>query len=172
MGRVRISQGNGDFKPLPEGTYDFIIDSIEEGTSGKGNPQLKVTMLVKDGPHDGKKLLHWYSLTPQSLWAVYNLVEALDIEMTDTGEEDEHGKPIYDFDTSDLIGCIVTYVVGQREYNKKVNNTFSDPSLSTLDPYHPSNRKAEAQTEEKPEEKPAPAAKPPAARRRRPTVSA
>jgi hypothetical protein len=171
---VRISQGSGDFTPLPEGTYDFIIDQIEEGTNSKNNPQLKVTMLVKGGAHDGKKLLNWYSLLPQSLWAVYNLVEALGVEMSETGEEDKEGKPIYDFDTDDLIGCIVTYIVGQRTWNDKVNNTFSDPVLSKLDPYHPDNAQAgqEAAPAPEPKPEPTPAAKPPAARRRRPTASA
>lgn len=179
MGRVRLQKSTGgSYQPLPEGTYDFKILDVEQGVSRNQNPQLRVGMEVLDGAQQGKTISVWYSLLPQSLWNLYNLTEALAIEMDETGDVDDKGEPIYDFDDEILIGCCVQFSVGLREYNGKKNNTFNDAALSTLDPQYSKlvqgTAQATAAPEPEPEQKPepepaqaAPKAAVPSARRRR-----
>lgn len=133
MARIRISQGSGEWKPLPEGMYDFRILELKMGESAKKNPQLQVSMVVLGGEYDDKKANTFYSLLPQALWNLYALTDALGIERTETGELDSSGKPIYEFEADDLVGCCVRFNVGQREYQGKVNNTFNNPQVSPHD---------------------------------------
>jgi hypothetical protein len=135
MARIRISQGSGEWQPLPEGTYDFKITEVEQAVNKKGNAQLKLKLECASPSHSGKTATVFYSLLPQALWRLYELVDALDIERTDTGEVDKEGNPIYEIDDDLLPGCYVRYVVTQREYEGKKQNDFSKPALSPLDPY-------------------------------------
>lgn len=135
MARIRISQGSGEWQPLPEGTYDFKITEVEQAVNKKQNAQLKLKLECASPSHSGKTATVFYSLLPQALWRLYELVDALDIERTDTGEKDKDGKPIYEIDDDLLPGCYVRYVVTQREYEGKKQNDFSKPTLSPLDPY-------------------------------------
>ncbi|MCA9643775.1 MAG: DUF669 domain-containing protein [Myxococcales bacterium] len=138
MSKIRISQGTGEWKPLPEGQYDFKITNVETTTSGGGNPQLKLHMEVVGGEYDGKKSTYFLSLLQQSLWVLYNITDALQIERTETGEVDEAGQPVYEFEADDMVGAYVRFNVGIREYNGKKNNTFNDPQLSPKDPMYAS----------------------------------
>ena len=128
MARIAYSQGDkSSFKVLPNGTYEFRITDVEQGVSSNGNPQIKVKFEVVDGPYRGDTVTAWYSLVPKALWKVLQLVEALGIETEGTGEVDDKGEEIMAFDTDDLIGCLVSFDVGQREYNGRKSNEFNDP---------------------------------------------
>lgn len=164
MARIRIVEGSGQqWTPFPEGTYDFKITAVEQGTSTKGNPQLKVSLECASQSHSGKNATTWYSLLKQSLWKLNELVDALGIERTDTGEVDENDKPIYEFDEDDLVGAFVRYQVSQRTYEGKTQNNFDSPELSPLDPlYAQTQAKAKAEPEPKPAAKPEPAPAAPA----------
>lgn len=136
MARIPYSKGENTFKPLPESTYDVQLDSAEQTTSKGGNPQLTVKGQIVDGEYAGKKVTIWYSLLPQSTWKLDALFEALGIPAQETGELDENGKPICDFDTDDLAGRVVRYVCTQRTYDGKVNNSWDKEAISPLDPHY------------------------------------
>lgn len=136
MARIPYSAGDGGntYQPLPQGTYDFRINEVVQGTSRNGNQQLQLKMEIIDGPYTGKKVSNWYSLLPQSTWKLDALLEALGIEREDTGQVDANGKPIRVFDDEWLIGRCIQYDVKQREYNGKTNNDFQNERQSSLDP--------------------------------------
>jgi hypothetical protein len=125
--------GGGGWQPLPEGTYDLRINSVEQKTSSKGNPQIQLVCEVMDGPYAGKRATVWYSLVPSSTWKVERLITALGIIRQPTGEFDAAGTENLAFDPDHLIGRVVRYNVKQREYQGKVNNDFADESRSPLD---------------------------------------
>lgn len=160
MARIRISQGSGEWQPLPEGTYDFKITEVEQAVNKKGNAQLKLKLECASPSHSGKTATVFYSLLPQALWRLYELVDALDIERTDTGEVDKEGNPIYEIDDDLLPGCYVRYVVTQREYEGKKQNDFSKPELSPLDPYMKQKAAPAAAAPQPAAQAPAPAAAP------------
>lgn len=129
--RGKNPEDGGGWKPLPSGSYDIQLDSIEETTSRRGNQQLKVAGHVVDGPHDQKKVTIWYALTESALWKLQNLAEAagVDYEVAELDDTDpETGKPFVemDLDTDDLVGCIVTYDVTEYKHEGKDQNRFEN----------------------------------------------
>lgn len=135
MAMINYTKGNegGGWVPLPEGTYDVKILEVKQGTSKSGNPQLSVKGEVMDGPHAGKTVTIWYSLTPQSTWKLDALLDALQIPRVETGEYHADGQPIMGFDDDALLNRCVRYDVKQREYQGKVNNDFAKERPSPFD---------------------------------------
>lgn len=133
MGRIKIqaSQSRMEWVPLPRGTYDLQVDSVEEKPSQSGNaPQLVFKMSVIDGPSAGKKATHFQSLSEKSGGFIRELVEAAGIEHeaveSDTINE-EDGKPflIIDFESDDFIGRTFRADAIISEYNGKESNKFN-----------------------------------------------
>ena len=91
------SEDKGTFTPLPEGTYDLQIMVVEQGTSQKGNPQLKISCEVASGEKEGRKVTLWYSLVKNSAWKLKRLLVATGAPF----EENDAGK--LRFDTDDLV---------------------------------------------------------------------
>lgn len=54
------------FKPLPEGTYEFIITETEGKVSKSGNPMIKVNAKVTSGPEAGKSIKEFYVIRAAS----------------------------------------------------------------------------------------------------------
>jgi len=119
MPKIQVTgkQSEG-WQPLPSGSCDFMIDKVEEGTSKAGNPQLKVSVHVMDGPHADKKATIWYSLLEQAVWKIAGLLEATGVgevvELMDQIDPDT-GKPkiSVDFDSDDLVGMAFCCDVSQ-----------------------------------------------------------
>ncbi len=129
--RGKNPEDGGGWVPLPAGTYNIQLDTIEQDISKNGNSQLKIAAHVVDGPHDLKKVTLWYVLVENSLWKLQNLCDAADVdyEIGDLDDTDpETGKPLieFDFDTDDLEGCIVTFDVTERQYDGKAQNRFEN----------------------------------------------
>lgn len=69
--------GGGGGPILPVGMYTFDISAAEQGTSKKQQPVAKVTFKVADeGEHFGVELSKSYSLQPQALGRIKNLMIA------------------------------------------------------------------------------------------------
>jgi hypothetical protein len=57
-----MSDAKDALKPLPEGTYNFVITETEGKTSKTGNPMVVVKAKVADGPEAGKAIKQFYVL--------------------------------------------------------------------------------------------------------------
>lgn len=57
-----IEEAGDAFNPLPEGEYAFIITDAEGKVSSSGNPMVRVSAKVTDGPHAGKAIKDFYVL--------------------------------------------------------------------------------------------------------------
>ncbi|TWT37014.1 hypothetical protein KOR34_19600 [Posidoniimonas corsicana] len=57
----------GDFDPLPAGWYICRIESGELDASNRGTPGYKLTFVVLEGEHEGRKLWQDLWLTPAAL---------------------------------------------------------------------------------------------------------
>ncbi len=127
----KSEDSEGGWEPLPDGTYNLIIDAVEEKMSTKGNRQLMVTAHVSEGPHDGKKCTIWYAMTLKSGWKMEMLLEAAGVEWekTETAETNpDTGKPLNElnFDTDDLPGCEIVVDATVQNYQGKDQQRFSD----------------------------------------------
>jgi len=145
--RIAYNPDNrGEWKPLPEGTYDFQILEVEEKTSSKGNPQLYISTEVVGGEFSGKKCGMYFAATENATWRIVQLLEATGVAFEQAGTD-------LDFDENDLIGSYFQANAGIREYNGKKNNDFSKFEPSSLSA-GPADEPAEEE-----EEAPAPPAK-------------
>lgn len=134
--RIPKGESQGEWQPLPTGTFDFRISSVELKTSSTGNPQLKVNMEVIGPTHVSKKATLWLTATEKSYWAVEQVFDSLGIDKTETSEEDENGAPIVEFAEQDLCQRCVRFDVAIEQYNSKPQNRFNNPTVSEYDPYY------------------------------------
>lgn len=129
MPRTTFKAPESSYDLLPTGTYDCVITAFDDDVSkSKQKPNFKLTGEVIGGQADGRHLMIWYDRGPKSLWKVRNLVDAsgIDVEVDDTDEKDEKGKPIksYSFDTGDLVGRYVRVDCEEHMYDEKMRNSF------------------------------------------------
>lgn len=174
---IRFSGGKNTYEVLPQGTYDFEIKSVEQGTSKSNNPQLKVQLEVVEGPLAGKKTTHWYSLLPQAAWRLSEFAAAAGGTMVDTGEVDEKGEPIMELDENSLVGLFVRGTIEHREYQGRTNADLNKPVESPfgVEPAAPAGKAPAASTQSAAATQPAngeaPGAPAVAPRRRRPEAT-
>jgi len=108
------NSGTGDSSPLPEGRYDFQVQSVEFGVSpNKGTKQLTVWTKVAGGTFNGKTRLMNFYLTDKALWKLQSFLVAC-----------EYSKAQSDIEEEDLISDLETlkptfsgYAVPNGEYN-------------------------------------------------------
>jgi hypothetical protein len=141
--RIPKGESQGEWQPLPVGAFDFRILGVEAKTSSTGNPQLKVNMEVIGPTHASKKATLWLTATAKSYWSVEQVFEALGIDKAETGEVDEDGAPIVEFEEQDLVGRCVRFDVAIEQYNNKPQNRFNSPKVSEYDPYYAELKDAE-----------------------------
>ncbi len=134
MPKVQVSMTDSEgWKPLPKGTYTFVIDGAEQTLSSKQKAQLKVKCHVVQHPqYNDKQSVVWLPMTSRSAFRVEEMLEAtgIDFDKTDAapGQKDEDGYDLkYDlsFDTEDLVGMFFVADVDVEEYNGKDQNRFS-----------------------------------------------
>jgi hypothetical protein len=97
-------------KIVPDGTYEGRIKSLEEKESSNDNPMLVVKWEVLSGKGKGGVIWDNISLTPQALWRLKGLLEALEIEVPDGA---------MDVDLSELEGQECSIQVTNERYEGK-----------------------------------------------------
>lgn len=105
---------------LPEGNYKVAVKSVEEKESSSGNEMLVWQFITKDcdeEAHNGASLYYHTTLTPQSLWSLKGLLEAL-------GEDIPDGE--HDIDPDDLEGAECIAVVEHEKYDGKIRAKMAD----------------------------------------------
>jgi hypothetical protein len=131
---VTMTESEG-WKPLPKATYDFIIDSVEEGTSKQNKRQLRLkTHVIGHPQYEGKKSMVFLSMVPAAAFRVSEMLDATgvdveEIELPKGQEQDEEGNDIkfhLSFDTDDLVGATFRSDVDVEEYNGKDQNRFNN----------------------------------------------
>ncbi len=106
--------GGGDWSPIPAGTVDLQIDSVEQGTTGAGNPNLRIKgQITGNHPSVGKTYNDFFVLMHKTLWRVMLLLDACSVEYTKIELEEtdgESGEPLIEieFDDDDLVGKMYT----------------------------------------------------------------
>lgn len=132
MPRIAFEAGESKgWSPLPKGAYDIRIDSVEETLSKqKETPSLMVKGHVEGGQYDQKEVTIFYPIVPGAGFRIKNLLDAsgVDYQTFETDKTDKDGKPLtgYDFESDDLIECVIRYDVSVRTYNDKPQNDFQN----------------------------------------------
>lgn len=125
--RFVVTENQGEFEPLPKGTYEFDIDEAEERVSSNNNPQIMMKMTVTGGPYGGKRATCFITMSEKSGWRAKELFEALGMPLVNEGK-DATGADIYSApDAAELIGRRVVWDVTVREYEGRPQNDFKKP---------------------------------------------
>jgi hypothetical protein len=70
-------------KIVPDGTYEAIIESVEEKESSNDNPMIVVKWKLTSGKGKGGMVWDNLPLVPQALWRLKGMLEALGVEVPD-----------------------------------------------------------------------------------------
>lgn len=122
------STGQKGFTPLPTGTYDVQIESVEESVSKSQKEQLVVKGHVVGGDKDGRSVTVYYSKLPQSGWKIEALLKASGIDYEGTGGEDDP----FLFDSDALVDTYVRYDIVESEWDGRPKNDYKNERTSPL----------------------------------------
>lgn len=114
-------------KAIPEGTYEVVVNSVEQKKSREGNPMISFEFEVAEGKHKGAKLFENCSLQPQALFKLKSVLLALGFDIPDEA---------FDLDLKELIGLTCEVEVGHEVYEGKKRARilqYNDPSESDED---------------------------------------
>jgi len=101
---------------IPDGRYGARIDKVDERTSkDKGNTYWNIEFTITDEAALGRKVWGVFMLTPNSLWKLRQLYEALG--------QDPSGEQ--ELDSNELVGLDVGVVLGTEEYQGKIRNKIA-----------------------------------------------
>lgn len=117
------------YSPLPEGSYDVIIDDVTDKPAKSGKAMYTLTYKVEGGDQDGKTHRDYSVLSSGALFTQVSIQKAL--EMDDTFTRDAEGKitNIEIASPDELIGKRLNITIRHKdgEYNgeKVVNANVS-----------------------------------------------
>lgn len=95
---------------IPKGKYvGRLIDAAKDVAKSSGNPMWVFFFAITEGPHAGRDFRIYAALTPQAMWKVAEVLNALGLGV-------EPGEPVR-FVKKDAIGIGVTMVLEDDEYN-------------------------------------------------------
>ncbi len=130
--RVEVTEGNGGWTPVPDGTYDWLITEVKQGNAASGTGSIGTVCEVERGPSQGKKATFWFYLTKKAGFRLRKLLEATGTPFV-AAEKTEEGENL-EFDTDDLLNRSFTAVVKIEEYEGKLSNKLvkfvNEPSSS------------------------------------------
>jgi len=83
-------------EPLPEGTYEVVVGSVNHKVSQAGNPMLEIRLdVVNDPICSGSSVFDNIVLVPQAAWKLVSFLRAIGVD------------PARQLDTSSWIGSLL-----------------------------------------------------------------
>lgn len=107
---VDLSGVEASRKAIPEGTYEVVVNHVEQKNSRDGNPMISFEFEVSDGTHKGAKLYENCSLQPQALFKLKSVLLALGLDIPNKA---------FDLNLKELIGLTCEVEVGHETYEGK-----------------------------------------------------
>jgi len=130
-------EDRGDFSPLPSGTYDCTIFSIDASKVGRDSkqPYAEFVYKVQEGEYKGRQLWQNFSFQKQALWGLKRLLVKL-------GYDPEKLSGKFEFEPRELLGRRVFVTVSESTYNGKPSNDVTDVDVPGPDGQAPSGATA------------------------------
>jgi len=106
-------------QPLPEDTYSAIVDTAKYNPQSKtsGNPTVEFSWIVNDGEYEGRKLFRSYSVQPNALVFLKQVLVAHGVDPEKLSTEIDLDDVL-----ADVQGVEVLLDVTIGEYNGSPNN--------------------------------------------------
>jgi hypothetical protein len=136
--RVNFADVESSFQPLPEGTYECMVSSLEVRESrSSDNDYVNWELKVLDDEHEGRRLWMITSLGPRALWKLKDTLLALDVieEDDDIELEWEDGVDITpqegpNVTFPEVVGMPCVAVVRNQMYEGRERNRVEELMLS------------------------------------------
>ena len=137
--KKKAEKKDDKIQPLPEGRYNFKIESGEEGVSKKNNPKIEFTLsVIEDDEYTNRKVWDTFSLVPQAQIYLFKFLEAAGSDVISKDEE---------ISNQELISSVVgNYINGYVEkYSPPNSEKIRNRIGGNYKPYE-SNETAPAQS--------------------------
>ena len=144
-----IKGAQGNFEPLPEGTYGAFVYEAKFKESRAGNPMYELNFKITEGPAGvGRKIMGWFTLTPKALFKVIELNKAVGFpypkSAADAGE--------FEFaDADDYVSEKVNLSIIQEPYESVDDDgnevTLFRNNIKRVNPYDPDKISGEGDAE-------------------------
>jgi len=72
------------YEPLPDGDYVCYLDTIEEATTKNGNDMWKLTWVIEDGEHAGRKIFDNMVFSERAMRRIKLICSRLGLDTTGT----------------------------------------------------------------------------------------
>jgi len=119
--RVNFAEVEGGFEPVPEGTYEVIVEDVEVRESkSSDNHYLNWRFRILDEEYEGRFLWNITSLSPRALFRLKDVFLALDVieendEVSIDWEEDvdittSEGQRLIEPEVEGLACCLVVRI--------------------------------------------------------------
>lgn len=138
-----VESGGGRTR-IPEGDYKVTVDTVKQAESKAGNAMLVWDFKISEGKFAGKKLRDRTTLTPESLWKLKQVLEAMGISVP--------SKQVA-LKLSNYIGKDLGVTVVDDEYEGRISSKVAD--YVSVDVIDGSDIEEEEEDEDE-EEEPAP----------------
>jgi hypothetical protein len=140
-----VESGGGARVRVPEGDYKVKVASVKQVTAKSGNEMLEWDFEFLEGKAKGKKVRDRTVLTPEALWKLKQLLEAM-------GKKVPQAKARLDL--ASYLGLELGITVVDEEYNNKIHSSVSDYlSAGLLDDADEDEDEDDEEEEEKPKSK-------------------
>lgn len=67
----------GDYSPIPDGEYTWVINAAEDHVSKTGNASTKFEFVIENGEYEGRKYFKYLSSKPENLAKSHAQLDAL-----------------------------------------------------------------------------------------------
>lgn len=111
-----VESGGGRTR-IPEGDYKVTVDTVKQSESKAGNAMLVWDFKISEGKFAGKKLRDRTTLTPESLWKLKQVLEAMGISVP--------SKQVA-LKLSNYIGKDLGVTVVDDEYEGRISSKVED----------------------------------------------
>lgn len=114
------------FEPLPDNTYDFVVEATKTRKSATGKDGINLTAVVETGPYKKRKVFEDFWISPESNAAMGIFFRQLGaMGLGDSFWEREPQPEVEDI-AAELVGKRFRGSTKEEEYGGKKRNRFSD----------------------------------------------
>lgn len=150
----------GDYAPIPDNNYDFVITKAEAAKTKAGKDMYKTQNTVESGPHKGRIVFDQFVVSPESPQALAIFFRQMNV--LGLTKEFFKTQPTDDQIAEALKGRRFIGKVGTRNWNGTDSNEIKDYLTPRAQQAGPGAAPAVAAAAPAPAPAPAPAAAPPA----------
>lgn len=149
--KKRTKDKDDEIEPLPDGRYNFKIESGEEGVSKNDNPKIEFTLsVIEDDEYANRKVWHTFSLLPQAQIYLFKFLEAAGSDVIDSDEEISNQEMISSVVGNYINGYVEKYSPPQSDkIRNRIGGAFKPYESNETSPAQSSSSSSSSSSKQK-----------------------